>query len=132
MNSRLQRILVVLLVAACGDEPATTSIDPVSSGTLAIEWSTPQEHEGAVLLTITGPGIGELTSSHSDVLVFARRDGMETRVAVLGEIGSGRLLKFEVPDVQQAGRYEVSLIEVADVDGELRSDLAAYDVAVVR
>lgn len=53
-------------------------------------------------------------------------------VALFGQLGNGAVLRFSVPDVNQAAAYSASVQEVADATNALRPSLAGYQLVVAK
>jgi hypothetical protein len=57
----------------------------------------------------------------SSFRLYTLASGDTLRAAVIGTVSSGDLLRFSVPDVNQASGYHVTLEEVAGTDNQLLS-----------
>lgn len=117
--------------AACSDASDATGPVVETPGALTVQWVTPHNVEGAVRLRIAGPGITGIVGVQDDVVVFTRTEGKRHNVAILGRTETGGLVRFQVPDIQRADLYTVSLIEVAAPESsELRENLNDYRIIV--
>lgn len=131
-NFKWLTCLVLAGSVGCSDSETTAPPSP-TPGMLTLQLITPNSADGAVRLVLDGPDIGLITAVQADAMVFTRSSGSQRSIAVLGTTVTGGLLRFEVPDVNQASRYQATLVEVAGVSGsELRSDLGGYELDVVR
>ena len=101
---------VLGLAAACGDsgEPASRA------GELSISYFQGGPRAGALLLTITGGEVEDVTAANGEQVSFASPAPGTTRVVVIGDLGTGTLLRIRVPDVSLASRYVVVTDQVAD------------------
>ena len=105
------RLAFVLgLAAACGEsgEP------PSRAGELSISYFQGGPRAGAMLLTITGGEVQNVTAANGEQVSFASPAPGTTRVVVIGDLGTGTLLRIRVPDVSLASRYVVVTDQVAD------------------
>lgn len=120
-------LAALLLVApACGDGPT----EPVA-GALAVTLTSPNADEGAVLFEITGQGIGILAPADPSYRLFSLPIGAAmVRAVVVGDLSSGALVHFSVPDVGAAASYRATVIEVADRANQLRSRLGEYGLSI--
>ena len=112
MNRRLTGVVALFLglAAACGDsgEP------PSRAGDLTVSYFQGGPGAGALLLTITGGEVQNVTAANGEQVSFASPSPGTTRVVVLGNLGTGTLLRIRVPDVSLASRYVVATDQVAD------------------
>jgi hypothetical protein len=122
---------VVALALALGscDEPHVPPELPVP-GTLVVSLATPHAGDAALALRLTGPAGVEEVAFAEGYLGFARSGAQATRVAVFGAVGTGAVLRFEVPDVRRVGEYKVVIEEVADGGNRLRDSLEGYAATV--
>ena len=102
--------LVLGLAAACGEsgEPAPRA------GELTISYYQGGPRAGALLLTITGGEVLNVTAANGEQVSFASPAPGTTHVVVIGDLGTGTLLRIRVPDVSLASRYVVATDQVAD------------------
>jgi hypothetical protein len=124
----LAGVLAVLAGFACSNEAA----GPVA-GTLTVTLATANA-DGAMLFEITGPEISAAAPAGTAIQYLATRAiGAATlRVVVVGSLGSGAILTFNVPNVNAASSYAATVIEVADRQNQLRSRLNEYTLSVAR
>ena len=127
-----RRIVATVAVAAaaltgtaCSDDPI---VEPESTVALVV-LETPGTDEGALLLTIDGPGeVSVSTVSGSHVLFTGPAAGGAVRVALVGNLGAGAVLEIEVAD--DIDDYEVELEQVAGRDNVLRTSLSQYSLEI--
>jgi hypothetical protein len=122
--------VIVAGALACGDE---TDIGGPSSneGPVTVSLATPNLSDGAVLISITGPGLLEARPANSTYRVYWRlASASEMRVLVLGNIAEGPLCTVRVPDARSASGYSGSILQVADRANELRTSTDDYSLTV--
>ena len=119
-------LLLALGTAACED-----GVAPPEPGTALINLVTQATDAGAVLITLTGPGITEVRPANSGYEVFWRlASETEMRIIVLGSITSGPLLTAQVADVGRLESYTSTLVEIAGRDGAIRAQESGYALAL--
>lgn len=112
-------------LAACGEEDAATPPRPGS----AVVSLTGAEPPGAVLITLTGPGLDAAQAASAGTeLSWRLVSAGEMRVVVAGRLESGPLLRVSVPDLERVDEYGGLVLEVADRSGELLPSGSAYTV----
>ena len=119
--------------ASCGDGDEEGPTGPVA-GTLTVTLTTPFPDDGAVLLRIDGPGMTNVTSAaptlYSRFLETLQGNDDQVTAVFVGDVTSGPLLTFRVPDAGAAASYEVTLLQAADRANQLRASTAGYTVEV--
>lgn len=120
--------VVALLCTSCGDSTPTAVQVP---GALVVSLSTPNSDDGAILISISGGGIGSPSAESSTHVFYSRATSpLATNAAVVGNITSGPLLRFNVPDVGRASSYVATISQVADRDNDLRATLTGYALRI--
>jgi hypothetical protein len=123
-------MLVVLAAGACSDGGSTS---PPVPGPLLLTLATPSTDDGAVMLTVTGPGITSAQATSSSQQLFWRLvSANELRVILIGPIASGPLLTVNVADAGRPANYGVSIKEVAARDDAVRASVAGYSATLHR
>lgn len=103
-----------------GPVPGSLQVSLETSGT-----------EGAVLLTLTGEGVTEITLTDVSQQIYTREERPGVwKVAIFGTLAAGPIFTFRVPDVNSVDRYGAVLVEVADTENRLRGLPHAPDRAV--
>ena len=132
MKRRHWQLLAVFTLAlastlACGSDEPTAPVP----GTLVVTLTTPNADDGAILLSISGGGIDTPTTVATSHLLFQRLTGTSSvNTVVVGNITAGPLLRFDVPNVNDASSYVATITEVADRDNGLRTSLAGYSLSI--
>ena len=130
-------LLVLATAAACRQDAPATPAPPVPvPGELQLRLTTPRADDGALLLELTGPAAAtDVRAARGDLLVEARPvagAANTVRVAVFGDLASGELLAFRVPDVNAAARWQARVVEVGDRAAGLRAEPGTTTLTVVR
>ena len=111
MNRAIRAALALLLVVlGCGDSPSP----PSSAGDLSVSYYQGGPEAGALLFTISGGPVESITAENDEQVSFISTTPGTTRVAVIGTLGTGTILKVRVPDLSQARNYSVRVDQVAD------------------
>ncbi len=85
-------------------------------GYLAVEWTAPAGGEAAAgaLVEIDGPGIGDARATGLEL--YESEGSGPRRFVLAGDMRTGSVLEFHVPDRKLAGLYSVRVVEVAGED----------------
>lgn len=117
----------VLFGVNCGGGDDGNEPNDPTPGNLTLAYSSPNNDDGALKLTITGPAAPTaITSVDSDNEVFRTGLGTTTTVIVArslagGAIGEGQILLVAVPDTREADEYSVTVTEAASATFAQRS-----------
>jgi len=104
------RILVVIAMCAllstsvsCGDDDngSTGPADPVP-GTLTLTLGTPYGDDGAFLLRLEGPDMTQVGLAAPGLYLRLLEDQAGVTAVFVGDVTSGDLLTFHVPDVNRS------------------------------
>lgn len=118
--------LLLLLLAACHGD----AVAPPTPGTLVVMLSTPNQNDGAVVLTISGAQVSAVRAVGS--LQLARQvDATGTHVMLVGDITEGALVTFDVPDLSRAAAYVATLEQVADRTTFALLEPVSYHLSIV-
>ncbi len=109
-----------LLAPGCGGDDTTGPPAP-KAGQLTVNIATSGAGGSAFLVTLRGEGITDPTAANSGHQIYSFAAGGSLRVAVIGTVSSGPLLRFRVPDLDKASGYSATLDEVAGADNVLQS-----------
>ena len=111
ISSKLVLAAALALLACSKDSP--TGPQP---GTLSVQLQTPNSGaDAAILFTLSGPTtVTNVRASAGDTLWTTDFSATSTKVILTGSIGSGVILRFDVPDINQYGQYLASINQVAN------------------
>jgi hypothetical protein len=126
--SPLLALLAAALLAGCTDRGPIT--EPAQPGVLVATISTPHADDRALMLELAGAGITAVEAASSGYTLHVRSAGQLHRVAVFGDLQSGALLRFRVPDVRSRAAYTVRVLESGGPENALRSDLDGYRIEI--
>jgi hypothetical protein len=104
--SILASLLALLLVTSCSNNTGPTA------AALSLSLSTPNDNDGAVLLTITGGPVDSVEATAFTVYT-AKQDPETLRLIVTGNLGAGPIARIHIPDGRQASRYSARISQVA-------------------
>ncbi|MDE2719307.1 Calx-beta domain-containing protein [Candidatus Palauibacter polyketidifaciens] len=108
--------------------PAPATV-PQGPGFLTVEWTAPAAGRAiGVLLELEGPGIEAVEAPPGLELYHSAASGRH-RIVVAGDLDSGPLLRFRVPDRGRPGLYRVRVLQVTGEDYGLRDSRAYRAVA---
>lgn len=109
----------------CGNEATA----PAMPGAAITSLTTPNADDGAILVTVTGPGLANVQPAGSGYLVFWRLvSPQEVRALVVGDLGSGPLFTVDVPDLRRVGEYSGTVVEAASRADAVRVGVSGYAV----
>ena len=116
---RFAAFLALLLLVACTDQ------SPPGPGILTATLKSPNGAEGAALVVLMGPGIGEVTPVGSNQL-YSNSSLDEVRIVLINQNNGTLAFRVEVADttIEPAAIVE----EVANPDNLIRSTLDGYQL----
>ena len=119
-------VSLIALADCSGDSTPTP-------GSITVSLNSPNADDGAVLFTLTGPGIRDAQSANSSYKVYWRTvSATELRLLVVGNLSSGTVATVSVDDTRKMDQYHGSLIEVASRADALRTAVSGYSIQVSR
>jgi hypothetical protein len=127
----MRRVLTVLgvMLAAVGAGSCGDGIGPVA-GVLTVSLATPNPGaDGAILLTVSGPGTLTSVSAEPGLRVFSVALGATNNFAVTGPLTNGAILRIGVPDTRRASQYVATIQRIAASDYTLRG-ASGYSLTV--
>lgn len=130
-NRRGTALALMVLLWACDGSSAVDTV-PVE-GEMVLSVVSPHADDGALLLSIRGTLLSQPVTVNPDHRVFVMEgeaDGNEWRVAIVGEQLSGDVLTFAGVTPDDLGAFDIQVLEVADLQNELRDDLTGYQVSI--
>jgi hypothetical protein len=126
-------LLIVALAAALSCDKSVAPSPPPGSGpgrvTLFLE--TPHVDDGAIVIEITGSSVGTPVLADTSMWMFTDHvDSRVTRVVIVGNLTTGALLGFDVPDSVQP--YMAAILQVSDRANVARASLQGYKLDLSR
>jgi hypothetical protein len=112
-------VLALMLCAALLPSGCKDSTSPGGPGQLTVSLTSDAGSGAAFLLTVSGHDVTDPAAATAGHLIYSLLSEDTARIAVIGELRSGPLLKFTVPDVTRAHDYSVRLEEVAGADNRI-------------
>lgn len=122
----------LILVAALGscDSGPTGGGEP-TPGTLRVMLTSPNATDAAILVQLDGTEIANVVVSGAGRSAYVRSiSGTRTKVVILGAVGTGELLRFDVPDSRARTTYTATVLQVADDANALRNALTGYTLQI--
>ena len=99
------------------------------AGTATVSLVTPNADDGAVLVTLTGPGLANPQSASSSYHVYWRAVSPgEVRAIVVGNLTAGAVLTVSIDDVGKVGQYAGTVVEAASRNDLVRTSVTGYGV----
>ena len=116
---------------SCGDDGngSTGPPDPVP-GTFALTLGTVHLDDGALVLRLQGADISQVELAAPSLYLRFLEDQTGVTAVFVGDIVSGDLLTFHVPDVNRPDSYSGTVLEAADRSNAVRASLAEYTLTV--
>jgi hypothetical protein len=125
---RWTRIGLSLAILGVGLACGGGSTGP-KAGTATVSLVTPNADDGAVLVTLTGPGLANLQSGNSAYHVYSRVvSAGEVRAIVVGDLTAGPLVNVTVDDVGKIAQYRGTVTDASARSDDARASLAGYGV----
>jgi hypothetical protein len=141
--TRIRRLLIALAVAGtaagCADRPTAPPPNPPPvppppppppappPGSAIVSLTTPNGDDGAVVVTLRGPGISTLETASSGYLFYSRlASDTVARVIVLGNVTAGPIFTFKVANGAELSAYRVAIDQIASRADAMRSSLGGY------
>ena len=133
MNATRRFFRVIALAAlaalpACGSE-----IGPATSGTATVSFVTPNSDDGAVLVSLIGPGVRDAQPASFAYKAYWRVvSANELRLLVVGNLADGVVATVTVDDINKLGQYHATVLEVASRADVVRASTAGYSFTLTR
>ncbi|MGH7754400.1 MAG: hypothetical protein ACREN5_16470 [Gemmatimonadales bacterium] len=101
-------LLAAAVTAACQDQAP-------AAGLLTASLQTPNTDDGAMLVTVQGPGLANVQSSSSSYRIYWRLVSTgEVRVLIFGNLSGGPVFTAQTPGDAGAADYRATVVQVAD------------------
>jgi hypothetical protein len=133
MKRNVRLVAAALIVAGglgCGD--ATSSPPADQPGTVVVSMTSSHAADGAVFVTVRGPGLSSAATANAAYTVFSRLVGPnELNVIVVGgSVAPGELVTVPIAASNRLSAYSVQIEQVADQADSLRLDLSGYKTSL--
>ena len=113
----------------CGGDGSTGP----QAGTAKVALVTPNSDDGAVLLTLTGPGLSNVQPTNPSYVMYVRSaSASEVRVILVGNLIAGPVLTVDVDDVGKLGQYHGTVVDAASRSDAARGSTSGYGVTLAR
>ena len=125
-------VLVTALGVTCKDEGPPAVTPPGTNPTsLVVGLTTPNADDGALMVTVRGPGMATVVSSSPSYLVFSNLAVQnQAKVIAVGDLRAGAVFTVTVAGANPLSDYTITLDQVASRTDALRANLAAYKVTL--
>ena len=141
LRSALLALAACALAISCdhGTAPTPPSVPPPMPppppppppGSAVVSLTTPNSNDGALVLTLKGPGLTTMQASSSSNLFYSRAvSDSEARVILVGDLSAGPMFTFKVADGKQLSAYTATIGEVATRDDALRTSVTGYTLLI--
>jgi hypothetical protein len=127
--SRWIALVSIWGAAACANQ--ATGPQP---GTLSVKLQNPNDGaDGAIVLTLTGPvAPSNVVAAPGDTLWGGPFTGTTNKIVLTGNIRTGAILTFSVPDVKATTQWVVGVNQVAASSGYALRALSNYALGVTQ
>jgi hypothetical protein len=116
----MQALALAMIVSCSGGATNPTA------ETLNIEFTSPNEDDGAILFTIAGGPVESIDGSGHSVY-SARPDPNTLRVILTGRVSSGVIGRIRIPDGDRASQYSVAILQLASLS-HMEREPAGYTI----
>ena len=101
------------------------------SGVVTVSLTTANTGDGALLISVNGPGIDSITPA-AGLQSFAGPAGIGSarKVLLIGDIKPGPIVNFRIPDRKAIADYSATVLEVARSDDLTQRSTTAYSLGV--
>ena len=125
------------VVTAIGCADHTTQPNPLGPppppppGSAVVSLTTPNTDDGAVVVTLSGPGLTTMQVASSSNLFYSRAvSDSEARVILVGNLTAGPLFTFKLADGQQISAYSATVGQVATRADALQASTTGYKLSI--
>ena len=140
IGAALTALAALALAIGCSSDHATSPNPPAPPpppppppppGSAVVSLTTPNTNDGAVLVTLTGPGLTTLQASDTSNLFYSRlASDSEARLILVGNLSSGPILNFKIATGKTISAYTAIVQQVAMRNDSLRASLSGYKLTV--
>jgi hypothetical protein len=133
-NHRPALAAVSLLLAACGAQSPTgsTPVTPVTAtaGWLTVQLATPRTDDGAVQVSVSGPGVDSATVVGYDGFSVVGNSAAD--MVVTGPVTNGTIARVHLRDLSRASDVHATISAAAARGSYALQDLTGYRAVLVR
>lgn len=135
----LRAVLAMVVIGAagvsCGDRaptpPVTPPPPPAPVTRAVVSLATPNADDGALILTLRGPNATAIELTNPSHVLYSRSaSSSELRLAIVGDLTAGPLLRFTLSGGQSLAAYTATVDQVASRSDLLRSSTSGYALTV--
>lgn len=135
LRALLVALAAIAVAVGCADHPTQPNSPPPPppppSGSAVVSLTTPNTDDGAVVVTLSGPGLKTMQVSSSSNLFFSRAvSDSEVRVILVGNLTAGPLFTFKVADGKQISAYSATIGQVATRSDALQASTSGYKLSI--
>jgi len=129
-------VSAVFVAIACSESKQPTNPNPpppppLPLNSVVVSLTSPNNDDGAVVVTLQGPSVSTLQRSSSGYLLYSRTPGaQETRVIVVGSLATGPLFTFAPAAGANLSAYSATVQQVADRADALRASTTGYTLTI--
>ena len=104
---------------------------PAPPGSGIVSLVTPNADDGALVLTLHGPGISDLATASSGYLFYSRlASDSVARIIVVGDVSAGPIFTFKPSASSQVSAYRVTIDQVASRADAVRASMTNYSLTI--
>ncbi|MES2304391.1 MAG: hypothetical protein V4558_02750 [Gemmatimonadota bacterium] len=133
-NHRSILAVAALVLAACGGQSPTgsTPVTPVAptAGWLTIQIATPRADDGALQLSVSGPGVDSARIVGYDGFTVVGNSSAD--MVVTGAIANGTVAQVHLRDISRTSELRASVSAAAARGSYALQDLTGYRAVVIR
>lgn len=123
-------VALTVIAAGIGCSGQATSPNPPSPGSAVVSLATPNIDDGAVVVTLRGPGLTTLQSTFSSNVFYSRLVGDSARIILVGNLGAGPLFTFKFGTGAALSAYTATVEQVATRSDSLHASTTGYHLTV--
>ena len=135
-NTRIPVAIVLCALlstsVSCGDDNGSTDPPDPVPGTLTLTLGTLHLDDGALVLRLQGADMTQVELAAPGLYLRFLEDQTGVTAVFVGDVVSGDLLTFRVPDVNRPDSYSGTVLEAADRSNAVRGSLAEYTLTVAQ
>ena len=137
-NRIVPLVSAVFVAIACSESKQPTNPNPNPPpappppvNSVVVSLTSPNNDDGAVVVTLQGPSVSTLQRSSSGYLLYSRSPGaQETRVIVVGSLATGPLFTFAPAAGANLSAYSATVQQVANRADALRASTTGYTLTI--